>query len=90
MITVYAYKGKSGSTTLPVDYIPCLVGTNEQGEDAYFETVGEIDPSHIVMTRRSQWVDHPILIVGVKYVVDGAIQLGYVTADDLMTAGVNF
>lgn len=92
MITVYSYKGKSTALhLLPIDYIPCLVGTNEQGDDAYFETVGEIDASDIILTRRSQWVDHPVQIVAVKYEnAEGVTQLGYATADDLMTAGVNF
>lgn len=91
MITVYTFKGKSDAPyNLPADYIPCLVGTNDQGEDAYFESLGEIEPSDILMTKRSQWVDHPVLIVSVKFIWNGTMQLGYATADELMTAGVNF
>jgi hypothetical protein len=90
MITVYTYKGKSGSHTLPVGYIPCLVGINEHGEEAYFETVCEVQPEDILQTKRSQWADHPMVIVGVKYFRDDKVQLGYVTADELMTAGVDF
>jgi hypothetical protein len=30
-------------------------------------------------------VDHPVLIVSVKFRVNGTMQLGYATADELMT-----
>jgi hypothetical protein len=105
MITVYRYKGKFGDDALPADYIPCLIGVDEQGEEAYFETVGEIEPDAIRETRASKWVSHPVRIVTVRYwqdhtppvpnpvaasVFSGEAKVGYVTADELLTAGVNF
>jgi hypothetical protein len=90
VITIYTYRGKFGTDDLPADYIPCLVGTNSEGEDAYFESLCEIAAADILLTKRSQWVDHPVLIVSVKFILNGTMQLGYATADDLMTAGVNF
>jgi hypothetical protein len=91
VITIYTYKGKADTAyDLPADYIPCLVGINDQGEEAYFETLCEVQPEDILQTRRSQWFDHPVLIVSVKYFRDGNVLLGYVTADQLMTTGVDF
>jgi hypothetical protein len=90
MITVYRYTGKFGDDGLPADYIPCLIGIDEHGDEAYFETVGEIDPSSIGVTKRSRWVSHPVQIIGIKY-SDGLLEkIGYVMADELLTAGVNF
>lgn len=98
MITVYKYKGKFGSPDLPADYIPCLVGTDDTGDEGYFETVGEIDPQHIKDTAPSRWFSHPVRVIMIRYhsdhlpdgrLVDG-MRLGYVMADELLTAGVNF
>jgi hypothetical protein len=110
MITVYRYKGKFGDDRLPADYIPCLIGVDEQGEEAYFETVGEIEPDAIRDTKASKWISHPVRIITVRYWQDhtppvpypdaelassgveltGEAKMGYVMADELLTAGVNF
>jgi hypothetical protein len=63
MITVYRYKGKFGDDALPADYIPCLIGIDEHGDEAYFETVGEIDPQHIQDSCASKWISHPVIMI---------------------------
>jgi hypothetical protein len=110
MITVYRYRGKFGDDSLPADYIPCLIGTDEEGDEAYFETVGEIVPADIRRTKASKWISHPVRIVAVNYwkqhepsipypdenlarlgvELTGELKLGYVMADELLTAGVDF
>jgi hypothetical protein len=90
MITVYRCKGKFGDDNLPADYIPCLIGSDDDGNEVFFETVEEIDPASIRVTKRSRWVSHPVQIVGVKY-SDGLVEkIGYAMADELLTAGVDF
>lgn len=88
MITVYRFKGKYGS--VPADYIPCLIGTDERGDEAYFETLGETEAHTILETKRSKWFSHPVQIVAIRYQFGLKEQLGYVMADELMTAGVAF
>jgi hypothetical protein len=96
MITVYTYKGKFGDADLPADYIPCLVGykagllPGDLDDEAYFETLGEIEPSDVTDTRRSKWFCSATAIIALRFTIDGRSLLGYALADELLTAGVNF
>lgn len=90
IITAYAYKGHFDD--VDADYIPCLIGTCEDGEEAYFETLGDVSPGEIIAQRPSKWFSGPTRIIGIKFIErrpDGEVTvLGYALADELMTAGV--
>lgn len=87
MITVYRYKGKFGDDNLPADYIPCLIGSDDEGNEAFFETVGEIEAGSIRDTKPSKWVSHPVRIITVRYWQDHTPPVPYPDAD-LAATGV--
>lgn len=88
MITVYTYTGKPG--VVPAGYIPCLIGTDDNGNDVYFETTGEIEASQIKQTKQTVWINHPVRIVAIRFDDGEVSKLGYALADELLTAGVDF
>lgn len=91
MITVYTYKGKFG--TVPADYIPCLVGfkeglqPGELDDEAYFETVGEIDPASITAAQRSKWFCSATALITIRYWVNHTPPVPFPDAE-LAAAGV--
>lgn len=89
MITVYTYKGRFGDD-LPADYIPCLIGNDQGGEEAYFETLCEITAADISAHKASKWFSGPTRIISIRFWAKNGQTLGYALADDLMTAGVDF
>lgn len=88
MITVYTYKGKFGDD-LPLNYIPCLIGNDEDDGEAYFETIGEVTAAEITATKVSRWFAPPTKIVAVRFNGPDGNKLGYALADELLTAGVD-